>query len=119
MKSLYVCEKCSKSFESYQAAYQCEESHISEFEIVASEYRYLTGEILPTEIILCNKRYDWNLDSYTYTYYTASKLTPVKGKQLEGLQYNQMLEAAYSENSTFDWKKERQARETTQAADKQ
>ena len=119
MKSLYVCEKCGKSFEEYNEAYQCEESHISEFDIVASEYRYKTGELLPVEIILCNKKYDWNTDSNTYTYFTASKLVPATGKQLESLQYNQMLEDAYSENSNFNWQKERLAKEAAQAAQQQ
>lgn len=84
MKTTYTCELCGASFDNFDAAYECEHSHISEFctemEPETSKYcTYATGERAPRTVVLCHKDDVWNADmterqtKYTFYRYHLSR----------------------------------------------
>lgn len=58
MKTVYVCEKCGANYDNYDAAYQCEESHLDLY--VGSDYApelrgksvWKNSSVLPTSCVL-------------------------------------------------------------------
>lgn len=66
MKNLYVCECCGQTFEDFDACYECENSHIKDFNEYELEpelikrYQYKPGQKAPDKIIRAS--YDWQYD---------------------------------------------------------
>ena len=68
MKSLYVCEKCGKSYEDYDQAYECENSHAgvnSSQEIPDMNPEWKPGEIMPGKVTLESESI-WNKEISKY-----------------------------------------------------
>ena len=102
MKKMYVCEKCGKMFDSYNEAWRCEDSHITSFDVTKTDYTYKEGCTLPETIIISSQEWNSDTNEYDYTFYKASKIEILKGKELEYQQFLQSWNDAIGYNYQYD-----------------
>lgn len=120
MKTMYACEKCGMVHENWKDANQCEESHLKNFEVIESlgEFEYASGSILPKKIIVASKSYNYEQGSYDYKYFAVTKITEISADSAEGkqLRFLQDWADADSENYSFNYRKEREAKKASEEA---
>ena len=85
MKTVYVCEKCGASYDNYDAAYKCEESHVNVY--TCGEYgpeinrrsTWKNGDVLPRTCILPSvEKYTEDPDTGEWRYVTVFGLYELK-----------------------------------------
>ena len=70
MKQVYICEKCGQEFDNWDAAYECENGHITSFSPelepeIAKRLIYAQGNRAPNEMILTELEETWNPETDT------------------------------------------------------
>lgn len=90
MKTQYICEKCGQTFENYDDAFKCEESHhmisMGDFRPESEESAvFANGSPIPTRITLASEEYsEWDSDAgewkyhYIFGEYKLVKILPEK-----------------------------------------
>lgn len=114
MKSLYVCEKCGKSYEDYDQAYACENSHVDvnpSQEIPDMNPEWKPGEIMPGKVTLESAGI-WNQEISKYeTVFGIYKLVrlcnPDENAQILA---NRKVRQEEQEAEWEKWRQEREAK---------
>lgn len=90
MKTQYICERCGQTFENYDDAYKCENSHhmlaIGDFRPEIEESAVFTnGNPIPTKITISSEEFsEWDEDAgewkyhYVFGEYKLVKILPEK-----------------------------------------
>lgn len=125
MKTMYICDKCGKEFESWDECYACENSHITSFsylldEEVQKRLRYNPGCPAPTELIMPEQKdvYNEATQQYdtTFTFWTHKLVGRVSKKEADA------INAEYQERKVKEdayWAEYRAKREAEKAAKEQ
>ena len=127
MKNLYVCDHCGQTYEDYNLCYECEQSHVENFDDYALEpelvkrYQYKPGQKAPDKIIRASRRYEWDEeqqkseDVYTlYVYKLVGEVSPAEHEKI----LNENAERTEQERIAREqWRAEWEAKKAAEAAE--
>lgn len=117
MKKLYVCEKCGKTFEDYDAASNCEYGHKEPCSICELKpLDYAEGDLVPKAVTVSFSGYDFENGKFVYTYvsYKRDKVfTAAQNAEMESLR---LARERKREEEMEAWRARRRAEEEAKQA---